>query len=464
MISPELLAIATPAIAIVAAAAVVSLATPMRFGARITVLILAAYSGLGEIDVEPLAGATADRLMDASLGLMAVGGVALVWLLERRPGIDEMLGGFSSPSAWLVMFFGAGVVLFPFSLSPIGTLQRGVVAICLVLLVALFVRRVGFIHVVAAITVGGACLIIASIGWELFGAGTPVNELTGAPDTGIAGLERHNGITSSPNQFGRVSAAVLVGGALLVRSPIYLLHGWLFQAIALTGLFFAQSRTAMIIGIVVFLATHARAGRGLAVALLTLSATTVVLGLWSTGNIGVDTLTRDPGGAATQELTTATGRTTLWALSFDLALDKPVAGVGAFATSEALAPAFNDGRITFKADDAHNFVLNTFLAQGLFGLTMLGGFSIASLSRLRDGRALLGSGLLMAMVAGLGLMENLFWKPNSTLIVLAVAAAGMSEIRQRHTAERERIRFMRPSRRSSQRPVRRPATTGTVAR
>ncbi len=459
MISPELLAIATPAIAIVAAAAVVSLATPMRFGARFTVLILAAYSGLSEIDVEPLAGPTADRLMDASLGLLAVGGVALAWLLERRPGV-EMVGGFASPSAWLVLFFGAGVILFPFSLSPIGTLQRGVVAICLVLLVALFVRRVGFIHVIAAITVGSACLILASIGWELFGAGTPVNEITGAPDTGIAGLERHNGLTSSPNQFGRVSAAVLVGGALLVRSPVYRQHGWLFQAIALAGLFFAQSRTAMIIGVVVFLAAHARAGRGLAVVVLVLTMATGGLALWSTGNLGVDTVTRDSGGAATQELTTATGRTTLWALSFDLALDQPIAGVGAFATSEALAPAFNDGRISFKADDAHNFVLNTFLAQGLFGLTMLAGFSFASLRRLLDGRALLGSGLLMLLVAGLGLMENLFWKPNSTLIVLAVAAAGMSEIRQRHTTERERLRFVRPA----PREVRRPIATGRQAR
>ena len=412
------------------AALLAHLWSPGRLAGCGLLVPLAIYCAAAEVDTAPLAGASADRVADLALGLLAVG-LAAVLFKGRRLSPADFLG---RPVGWLVLLLLAGLVFAPFSLAPVGTVIRSVVALCLVGSALMLVDRYGWIHVVAASSFGALVLVMGSLLWEGLGPGTTVARPGVILDSGFAGLARHQGLTSQPNQLGRVCAGLLVAGALLSRSRRYRSFGWLCQGGGLAGLYYAQSRTAIVVGISVALLAHARHRRQLAVATVVVVALGAGLLLWSTGAGGVETVTRK--GAGSQELSTATGRASLWRVTIELAEQDPLIGVGAFATDKALAGAVLDGRIGFRATDAHNIFLNTLLAQGIFGLGLLLAFVVAATADVLRGRALPGAGILALSVLGLGLTENTFWKPNSTLVLLAIGVVGLSGqrvgLRKRH--------------------------------
>jgi O-antigen ligase len=395
---------------------------PNHLGSRRALIPLTLYCALAEINMTPLAGAKADKLLDVSLALLALSTVAALWWRDR-PTLDEVAG---QPIGWLLMLFTAGLVFAPFSIDPFVTVLRTTVAVSLVAMAGMLVRHYGYLHTLAAGALGTSSLVAMSLAWEIVGPGTPLQEFDGyVLDSGLAGLARHSGITASPNQFGRVAATTVVAGVLILRAKPYARFGWLFQAIGLAGLFYAQSRTAIIMGISFMLLAHALSGRAVSITTIVMFCAAVALWLSASGVLGVQTVTRKNGG--TEELTTATGRTALWAIAWDLAWDEPLIGHGAFATHSVLAPAVQDGRIAFNADDAHDIYLNVFVSQGLFGVSLLSAFVLSSVAAMRRRMpAAAGAGVLLATVGGLGLTETPIWKPNSTLVLLAIAGAGLS--------------------------------------
>lgn len=417
-----LLVVGAVVVNVAAAAAVVHLLDARRLGLRMALVPLVLYCALAEVNVEPLAGAAADKLADVLLALLALAVAVGLWWRDRPP-LLEVAG---QPGGWLLMLFTAGLAFTPFSVAPFATLLRTVVAVSLVAAALMFVRRYGFLPTLAAAGTGTSMLVLMSLAWEIVGPGTPPIEQNGIIlDSGIAGLARHNGITASPNQFGRVAATTVVIGVLLLRSKPWVRYGWAMQAIGLAGLFYAQSRTAMIVGVLLTLVAHAVSGRTVAVGTLVVLCGALALWMSAAGLIGVDTVTRKNGG--TEELTTATGRTALWAIAWDLAWDEPLVGHGAFATEGVLAPAVEDGRVAFKAADAHDLYLNIFVSQGLFGVGLLTAFVLSSAVAVRRGvPGAAGAGLMLATVGALGLTETPIWKPNSTLVILAVAGAGLT--------------------------------------
>lgn len=411
-----------------------TLRTPDRLGTRSAgLLALAAYTGLAEVNMEPLAGHLADRAFDVLLAVLALGLFVVLWR-QDRPALHEVLG---HPVGWLLLLFAAGFTFFPFSESPFDTILRTPVAFALVGSAAILCRRHGFVPTLAAVAVGATCLILVCLAWEVVGPGTPPLIYNGAIlDSGFAGLARHQGITASPNQFGRVAATTLVIGALLVRYRPWARFGWAAQAVALVGLFFAQSRTSIIMGVLFVLLAHALGGRSRTVVAAAILGATLTAWMATSGIVGVDTVTRKDAG--TQEITTATGRTALWHVTFGLIREQPLNGVGAFATSAALAPAVEDGRIAFKADDAHNVFLNVVLSQGVLGLGLLAAFAASSLRNAVGRVGAAGAGILIATIGGQGMMETVIWKPNATLIMLAVGAAGLTPWRSAAVTEADR--------------------------
>lgn len=414
-------AAAVPA-AMIATGLLSTLRTPDRLGAKSGgLLALAAYTGLAEVNMEPLAGHLADRAFDVLLAVLALGLFVALWR-QDRPALHEVLG---HPVGWLLLLFVAGFTFFPFSESPFDTILRTPVAFALVGSAAILCRRHGFVPTLAAVAVGATCLILACLAWEVVGPGTPPLVYNGAIlDSGFAGLARHQGLTASPNQFGRVAATSLVVGALLIRHRPWARFGWAVQAIALAGLFYAQSRTSIIMGVLFVLLAHALGGRSRTVVAAVVLVGTLTVWMAASGIVGVDTVTRKDAG--TQEITTATGRTALWHVTFGLIAERPLSGVGAFATSAALAPAVEDGRIAFKADDAHNVFLNVVLSQGLLGLGLLVAFAVSVLRNAAGRVGAAGAGILIATIGGQGMMETVIWKPNATLIMLAVGAAALT--------------------------------------
>lgn len=417
-----LYAVGLAAFNVIAAMVLLQIMDVRRLGGRLGLLPVALYCALAEVNVAPLAGPAADRLADVLLALMALLTAVALWWRDRPP-LTEVLG---QPGGWLLMLFSAGLAFTPFSVSPFATLLRTTVAVSLVVAALMLVRRYGFLPTLAAAGLGTSLLVLMSLAWEIVGPGTPPVVQNGVIlDSGIAGLARHNGITASPNQFGRVAATTVVIGVLLLRSRPWVRYGWALQAIGLAGLFYAQSRTAMIIGVAFALIAHALSGRAAAVGTLVVLCGALALWMSAAGLIGVDTVTRKNGG--TEELTTATGRTALWAIAWDLAWDEPLAGHGAFATEDVLAPAVEDGRVAFKAADAHDVYLNIFVSQGLFGVGLLSAFVLSSAMAAHRGvPGAAGAGLVLATIGGLGLTETPIWKPNSTLVLLAVAGSGLT--------------------------------------
>ncbi|MFV0523550.1 MAG: O-antigen ligase family protein [Acidimicrobiales bacterium] len=417
------LAVLVAPIAVGAAIAfTIHLLAPERLGTSLPLYAVVAYCLLVEINIEPLAGSTIDRLSDVALGGLAVGGAALLVYADRA-GWRTL----RTPTTWLLALLGLGLVLVPLSSSPVSTLQRSVVALAIVVAVHHLVRRCGYERTLTAVAVGAILLVVLSLAWEIVGPGTPSNLLSNVVDTGFFGLRRHQGLTSQPNQFGRICGTLVVVGAVLsVHSPTQRVVGYVAQVVGVVGLGFAQSRTGVVVTLAAVLLVYLLAGRVVAITgLVTIGLATGML-LWSTGAIGTESITRDGTGGGSQELTTATGRTALWAYTIDTAMAEPLFGVGAFATDTALAPAVTDGRIGFEALDAHNLFLNTLLAQGLVGLALLGGL-IAAVARHRaEARA--GAPLILLALAGLSMTEYLFWKPNSTLVLLAVALAAFGTV------------------------------------
>jgi len=419
-----------PVLAVAAAGVVVAAfvgALAWRAGALLAVSLLVVVL---EVDVEPIWGSGADKVRDvvaaAALLLAAVIGW---WRLDR----DRLLV-FATPIVYLLLLLGTGVLLAPWSIAPVGSAQRAAGATALVVVMLVVVARCGFLEVFEAVLVGLIIVVVASAVWELFGAGTPVLDWKGDVDTGLAGIERRSGLSGDPNALGRAAALCAVGGATLTGRG----RGWLpitAEIVGLAGLFLAQSRTAMLVGVLVVVVVHIRQGFIWVAAAGAAVATLVTAILLSTGTSTVALVTRE--GADGSELATVTGRTGLWNVVWSMVWDHTFIGYGAFAAKEALEPAVENRWIPFEAADAHNLALDVFLTRGLFGVMLLVALVASILSHRPPRRRWPDPAVtLLVAFALLSLTENTLRKPAAPLMIVAVAVAALTMWPNRPTVPR----------------------------
>lgn len=297
------------------------------------------------------------------------------------------------------------------------------VALAMVVFALGVVDREGYDDAFWAVLVGLAALVVGSVAWEMVGPGSESLLAEGQSlDSGLFGLVRHGGLAGDSNHLGRVAAVCLGGGALLWSSR----SRWAslsMHLIGLVGLGFAQSRTALVAGLLAGAYLHLRRGRTAAAVAAMWLLIVVVLGAWAAGSLEVESVTRN---GSTQELTTLTGRTALWSVTLEVGAERPLLGHGAFAADTVLDGPVEDGRVAFDAADAHNMLLNTYLTQGLVGVALLLITAGAVVRRRRMGEAGPRAMLFLVLLAALSVTENLIRSPNGVLLAFAVQLAALT--------------------------------------
>ncbi|MEZ5374906.1 MAG: O-antigen ligase family protein [Acidimicrobiales bacterium] len=373
-----------------------------------------------EVDVEPLAGAAADRGRDLVVAAIVLVAAVLGWWSARR----DRSFVFWTPLVYLLALPVLGLVLAPTSVDPVVSASKSLATIAVVVVVAVAVLHRGFDDVLEAAVLGLALIVLASVLSTSAGITGPSIDWAGQPDVGIGGLRRFGGIAGDPNALGRVSALCSVGGAALLyrgrgRVPI------LLEVIGIGGLVFAQSRTAIAAAVIALAFVHVRHGHKRAVAaLISLGMATVILITVSSRSL-VDAVTRDGGGVG--ELATGTGRTTLWRVVWTLAWERPIVGHGAFASKPVLEAAVAARWVPFEAPDAHNLLLNLFLTQGLLAVAIVAAL-VGSISGARDRfqRGVDPRIVTLGIFVLLSITENTLRKPGAALVVLSAAVASLT--------------------------------------
>ena len=373
-----------------------------------------------EVDVSPVFGDTADTVRDVVVAFALLGAAAIGWW---RLGADRKVV-FATPMVYLLALLGSGLALAPLSIAPLASAQRSAGAAALVVVVLVTVHHRGFVDVLEALLIGLIILVVASAVWELSGAGTPVLDWRGEVDTGVAGLARASGLSGDPNALGRAAALCAVGGASLLGRG----RGWLpvtAEVVGLGGLFLAQSRTALVVALVMLTVIHLRLGHRRLVALGVSVGLVISAVIVSAGTSTVDLVSRQNGG--TQELATVTGRTGLWEVVWVLVWDHPIEGFGAFAASEALADAVEFRWVPFDAADAHNLALDLFLTRGLIGVALLVAL-VGSIVSHRPSRLPWPDPgmMLLVTVVLLSITENTLRKPAAPLMVAAAVITALT--------------------------------------
>ncbi len=406
-------------------AATTSRPTSVRSSAPWELWLLGAIVFLLEIDPDglnlPAVGAPRDVLV-----ILALAAVGLVAVLRVRP----WPGLSSSPVPLLLAWVGLGVLTSPISLTPFGSLVRSVVAVGLVVVVVAAVRRCGLEPTAEAIGWGLVALLGASLLWELIGPGTGSIVDDGVLDTGIAGLPRRAGLPADPNAFGRASVVLLTLGSVL-HNRVGGSARW-FMTIGALGALAAQSRTSLLAAVLVSVVMLIVHGRRDVVAKVALFALLGISGLAVAGELSSELLVRE--GSDTEELATATGRTDLWVVVWDLYLDDPLFGVGAFAAAEAIEPEIADERV-WVAADAHNLLFNVALTQGAVGVVLFVGFLAATIvGWWRLGRPAFVLVPVLALTV-LSITENTVRKPSLALAIFALVAGAVAVLDDRVASE-----------------------------
>lgn len=125
------------------------------------------------------------------------------------------------------------------------------------------------------------------------------------------------------------------------------------------------------------------------------------------------------------ELTTFTGRTSLWPIAATMFEERPVFGWG-FASGEQLWDwQVLNAAINWNPSNSHQIALETLHSLGLVGLAILVGVAVTVI-RQRHTRNGFASTLLVATVWLLGLTEALVQGATPSLVIIAFAAAGLS--------------------------------------
>lgn len=293
------------------------------------------------------------------LGLIGAGGLyGLHGFLTRRR-VREIL--FSFPVAWILIIAFFYFVAVPFSPFPRNALVSSCSIIAVLLLMITALDHLGTAKVVNALFWGLTAFIVGS--WFVYLAVPEIGVLKEPIPNGEFAY-RMSGLAHA-NTLGQVSGLTVLFASVLVfsyrrRDPLIIVVGLL----ALAALVNSFSRTSLIACIASILVAYRHVYLkkeftfyflcgGLCLILGLLVASTQV----NLGEKVVDKLEMFSKSGDADELTTATGRSEIWAHAIYLLGDRPITGYGA-----ATQKYYLEDHSLYT----HNLVLNVAFSAGIF--------------------------------------------------------------------------------------------------
>lgn len=295
----------------------------------------------------------------AKLGLIGVGGLYGFHGLLTRPKVRTILSSF--PMVWLLIIGVCYFIAVPFSISPRNSLVSTCSIAGVVLMTVTALDHLGVINVIKAIFAGMSLFILGS--WTFYFA-VPSIGVFAEPISGGEFVKRMAGL-AHPNTLGQFSGLTVVIATILYFS--YRQRNILIAVIgilALGALINSFSRTSLLacmLALIVgyrhiylrkeYFGTYMLGAAVFLVGILILS-TQIDIGQALASKL--DLLSKSEG---PDELTTATGRSKIWAHAIYLLGQQPVTGYGA-ATQKYFFAEYS-----FYT---HNMLLNIAFSGGVF--------------------------------------------------------------------------------------------------
>lgn len=269
---------------------------------------------------------------------------------------------FTFPVMWMVILLGFFFLAVPTSSSPVQSLASTISIACVLLMIVTALVQLGPKLVLDVVFWAMGFFIVGS--WLAFLLVPSVGVFLEAT-TGGEFVPRMGGL-AHPNTLGQISGLTIVLGLLFYREPET--RSWLkaFLVLAAAGALIASlSRTSLLATVVaimvvfrnyIFQREYAMTAIALAVAgLITLMAASMFTDVEGKIVSKLDMLSKS-GDAS--ELTSATGRTEIWAKTIQLLGERPLFGYGA-ATSKYWLQEYSM--------HTHNLILNIAFSTGLLG-------------------------------------------------------------------------------------------------
>lgn len=301
-----------------------------------------------------------DTQVKLKLAVLSLAGSYGLWRLYADPRLLPAL--FRGPmlffSATTLMLFLASAT----SLTPVVSLvSSGSACVTVVVTVALMLE-IGSLPAAGIAAMSAVCFVIGS--WYLY-LFVPEQGVFREPLPGGAYFERMGGL-AHPNSLGQMSGLAILllyftGGNL--RRRVGLLY-WGLLALSAAALVMSASRTSLLaIGLALLFGLRVPLRQAFfrwRMDLLAVPGLLLVIA-WGAGGLGAgldDRLTsRFSKSGESEELTSLTGRSAIWAHTLRLVEDRPLNGYG-MATSKELLQDYSLY--------THNMVLNVALSAGFF--------------------------------------------------------------------------------------------------
>lgn len=291
--------------------------------------------------------------------LFVWGGGLLIGLAHLRLARGMWRGALP----WMLAYALLAFVTTTYSIIPSYTFGAGFALLSfLVFSIAIVVRLSEFQVIYASLIGLGIALLLAIVMYFI------------SPNHGMAIMEggtvlRLAGLSGSPNNLGRIASLFVFMLLLLVLRGYWRWNDWripLLLVVALFVLFQTQSRTALISAILALGYIMVRGRPWLILSLAICSA--VVALLWVIGDFvkvsDIATLLSRTGKAS--EITTATGRTDIWAFVVQKISESPWFGYG-YGSTRLLIPQGFQTFWGWTSTSAHNMMLQSLVTVGVLG-------------------------------------------------------------------------------------------------
>ncbi|MEE9416353.1 MAG: O-antigen ligase family protein, partial [Acidimicrobiales bacterium] len=216
-------------------------------------------------------------------------------------------------------------------------------------------------------------LVFTSAGLMVVGAGVArffeADNSLFPVDSGFGGVDRFSGVFADANTLGQTAAVGVLAALVCWR---HYRAGPLLQLAGLGcvgSLLISQSRTAAVALALAVVLALVRSGKGrilllAGVVIVGIAASTVL----TSSDLATGAWTRS---GRIEEVTTLTGRTSVWKATVGRVIERPVVGFGAGSSPRTMSEEVQAGRIVWPALHAHNAALQALLTTGLVGLGLL---------------------------------------------------------------------------------------------
>ncbi len=347
-------------------------------------------------DKVSLSGQALIKIMLLGLGGL-YGGIGV--LTNQR--VRDLL--FSFPVMYMVLLAGLYCLSAPFSITPLMSMASTISIICVLLMTVTALVQFGVRPILQTIFYAMSLYVVLSwVAFLLVPSIGVFHEATVGGET----VERMGGL-AHPNTLGQVSGLTLVLGLLLFKlQPQISKWRMLILVLAAGSLLASLSRTSLLATIVAMAVVYRQHVfrrenfvRGLwllfaGVILLMAAAMFSDVGSVIAGKLGMLSKSGDVG-----ELTSATGRTDIWAYVLELLWRSPVVGYGA-ATSKYYLNEYSL--------HTHNLVLNIAFSTGVIGGLVAVWMCLDRIFRLFFHRHPLADALIVFILVN-GLFENVIF-------------------------------------------------------